>query len=59
MNFLLPPDDEWKRIADLTGDDSWLPDNMRQYFMELERNRFVEEGTLGHGFDGYISVWLL
>lgn len=56
MNFLLPPDNEWRNIAELTGDDSWLPEKMREHFTALERNGYVAPDTPGHGFDGYISV---
>lgn len=56
MNMALPPDEEWQIIANLTGDDSWVPSNMRTYFEELERNLYMPENTPGHGFDGYIPV---
>ncbi|KAJ2979569.1 hypothetical protein NQ176_g3172 [Zarea fungicola] len=56
MNFALPPDNDWRDIAKLTGDNSWLPENMRRYFMEVERNEYVAPGTEGHGFNGYIAT---
>lgn len=56
MNFVLPPDNDWQAIADLTGDDSWTAENMREHFVAFERNGYVEEGASGHGFDGYIGV---
>lgn len=56
MNFALPPDNDWRVIAELTGDDSWMPENMREYFMELERNEYLPGGAPGHGYDGYVSV---
>ncbi|CAH0045274.1 unnamed protein product [Clonostachys solani] len=55
MNFALPPDNDWKYIAELTGDDSWLPESMRQIYIDLERAHSVPPGTPGRGFDGYIS----
>lgn len=55
MNFIYPPKNDWSYIAELTGDDSWSPENMRQNFMDLERNEYLPRGTPGHGFDGYIS----
>ncbi|KAH8889079.1 alcohol oxidase, partial [Thozetella sp. PMI_491] len=55
MNLAIPSDDEWNRIAELTGDDSWRSENTRQYFVELERNLYLPEGTPGHGFDGFVS----
>lgn len=56
MNMALPPDEEWQIIADLTGDDSWLPSNIRTHYEELERNLYMPEDTPNHGFDGYIPV---
>lgn len=56
MNIALPPDSEWNLIADLTGDESWRAENMHQYFIEIERNKYAEEGLPYHGYDGFISV---
>ncbi|KAK1497659.1 hypothetical protein CCUS01_13052 [Colletotrichum cuscutae] len=56
MNVVLPPDSDWNHFAEVTGDESWGPENMRSMFIELERNTYTPEGTLGHGFDGYIST---
>ncbi|CAM1506240.1 Fc.00g058810.m01.CDS01 [Cosmosporella sp. VM-42] len=55
MNLALPPDEEWRRIAESTGDNSWQPEQMRRYFIELERNQYLPDGEPGHGYDGYIS----
>uniref|UniRef100_A0A0B7KEW9 Glucose-methanol-choline oxidoreductase N-terminal domain-containing protein n=2 Tax=Bionectria ochroleuca TaxID=29856 RepID=A0A0B7KEW9_BIOOC len=55
MSFALPPDSDWRYIAQLTGDDSWLPESMRQIYIDLERAHSVPAGTPGRGFDGYIS----
>ena len=33
-------DREWRRIAELTGDESWMPARMREYFQRLERARY-------------------
>ncbi|KAK1537357.1 uncharacterized protein CCOS01_02677 [Colletotrichum costaricense] len=56
MNVVLPPDSDWNHFAEVTGDESWGPENMRSMFIELERNTYTPEGTPGHGFDGYIST---
>lgn len=56
MNLALPPDSEWGDIAALTGDDSWLPDHIRDVYTRLERNHYVPEGTPGYGFDGWLDV---
>lgn len=56
MNLALPPDNDWRHIAKLTGDASWGPENMRKHFMEIENNGYVQEGVPGHGYDGYLAV---
>lgn len=56
MVFMPPPDAEWEEMAELTGDDGFAPDAMRQHWIDLERSFYVPEGTPGHGFDGYLSV---
>lgn len=56
MNFALPPDEDWMHIAQLTGDSSWQPQNMRKYFQELERNEYLHRGVSGHGYAGYVAV---
>lgn len=56
MNLALPPENDWRYIAELTGDDSWQPSEIRKYFVELERNQYLPPGVPGHGYDGYIEV---
>jgi choline dehydrogenase len=56
MNMALPPDSDWTEIATLTGDDSWLPDNIRDIYTRLENNHYMPEGTPGYGFDGWLGV---
>ncbi|KAH7118583.1 hypothetical protein B0J13DRAFT_599741 [Dactylonectria estremocensis] len=55
MNFALPPDSDWDDIAELTGDETWNAENMRRYYIEVEKCTYVPEGTAGHGFDGYVA----
>jgi len=40
MIFVRPDDVDWDRIADLTGDPDWKAQNMQQYMVLLERNRY-------------------
>ncbi|KAF4432129.1 hypothetical protein F53441_13848 [Fusarium austroafricanum] len=54
MNFIWSPDNEWDYIANLTGDDSWDHRHMRRHLKDLENCTYVSEGTLGHGFEGYV-----
>ncbi len=37
MITLYPHDSDWDHIAEITGDDSWAADEMRQYFDRLEK----------------------
>lgn len=58
MNFMMPPDSLWEYMANLTDDESWRSDEMRQYFIEVERAVYLEPGDPSHGYDGWISVSL-
>ncbi|EMR72314.1 hypothetical protein MGN70_000149 [Eutypa lata] len=52
----LPADDDWNLIAELTGDETWLAENMRKYFAKMENNEYLPTDTPGHGFDGYLHT---
>lgn len=41
MITVLPQASDWNRIADITCDESWRPDNMRHYFARLENCKYV------------------
>jgi choline dehydrogenase len=58
MNFAWAPDNEWDYIANLTGDETWGHENMRQHLIDLENCTYVPQGTSGHGYDGYLEVRL-
>ncbi|KAI1385916.1 GMC oxidoreductase [Hypoxylon trugodes] len=51
----LPSDDNWNYIADITGDDSWRASEMKKIFEEIENNHYLENGTAGHGFSGWLD----
>ncbi|KAK6227434.1 choline dehydrogenase [Colletotrichum tabaci] len=51
-------DSDWSKIAALTGDDSWAPDNMRSYFQKLERNMYLPSSIVGHGYSGWLGTSL-
>ncbi|PWY74528.1 choline dehydrogenase [Aspergillus sclerotioniger CBS 115572] len=53
---IYPHRSDFEYLANLTGDDSWSPNNMRQYFIKLENNRHVLPGIPGHGYDGWLSI---
>jgi len=56
MITIYPHESDWSNIADLTGDTSWAPGNMRQYFTRLERCGYLPRGTPGHGFSGWLGT---
>lgn len=51
-----PHESDFTYIQELTGDDSWAPDNMRTYFEKLERAQYVVGS--GHGSDGWLRTSL-
>ena len=60
MVTVYPHEEDWALIELLTGDSSWNPSNMRQYFERLERNEYLTNFTdataAGHGFDGWLGT---
>ncbi|KAH7065432.1 hypothetical protein B0J12DRAFT_749875 [Macrophomina phaseolina] len=53
----LPADVDWQGVADITGDESWAPENMRQYLIRLERCNYLANGSdPSHGFSGYLDT---
>jgi choline dehydrogenase len=62
MITIYPHNSDWQEIADLTGDPSWAPARMRDYFERLERCRYRSrpvgaDANLGrHGFDGWLGT---
>jgi choline dehydrogenase len=53
---IYPHESDWSNIANLTGDTSWDPKNMRQYFTRLEHCEYLPNGTSGHGFTGWLGT---
>lgn len=53
---IYPHESDWANIASLTGDTSWDPKNMRQYFKRLERCEYLPSSTPGHGFGGWLGT---
>lgn len=61
-----PHNDDWDRLAELTGDSSWSAANMRQYFERLENckyrplYRWIDKicgfNPTRHGFSGWLST---
>ncbi|CZT24212.1 related to choline dehydrogenase [Ramularia collo-cygni] len=57
MITVYPHRSDWTYIQKLTGDNSWAPDNMRKYFVKLERAQYPNWGS-GHGKDGWLRTSL-
>ncbi|KAH9863942.1 hypothetical protein J1614_009875 [Plenodomus biglobosus] len=55
---IYPYRSDWKYIQDITGDSSWNPDNMRKYFVKMERSRYLPSSIVGHGFNGWLETSL-
>ncbi|WP_027578758.1 GMC family oxidoreductase [Bradyrhizobium sp. Ai1a-2] len=53
-----PSDSDWEHIVELTGDQSWAPDRMRNYFQRLEQNRYANpaDKAARHGFLGWQPI---
>lgn len=55
-------DSDWQNIVDITGDQSWAPDRMREYFRKIERCQYVpnpgkdKPNPTGHGYDGWLTT---
>lgn len=58
LRTIYPFERDWERLASITGNDSWAPENMRPYFERLERNQYLAAGTPGHGFNGWLPTSL-
>lgn len=58
MITVYPHESDWTNIADLTGDASWTPDQMRKYYALLERAEYLgtNHNQAGHGFKGWLGV---
>jgi len=62
MITVVPHDNDWEHVADLTGDESWRAKNMWQYFQRVERCHYQDppapghNDPTGHGYDGWLST---
>jgi len=53
---IYPHRSDFQHIVDLTGDQSWAPDNMRRYFAKMEKNQYTFRSYAGHGYDGWLTT---
>ena len=61
MVDVYPSDSDWTGIENVTGDRSWNPSFMRNYFERVEQNRYLkpeEDNPSRHGFKGWQPVEL-
>ena len=58
MIIVRPHDSDWQVIADATGDASWAPRAMDQYFARVERCLYRTNPKSGHGRDGWLPTRL-
>ncbi len=62
MIVIRPNDRDWQQIADLTGDESWSPDNMGPYFAKFEQCLYIDEyrgflsAVLGWFYTAFLAV---
>jgi choline dehydrogenase len=54
---LMPQDDDWNTIVNLTGDTSWEASKMRKYLIQVENNMYAPKNAADHGFDGKFASW--
>jgi choline dehydrogenase len=53
-----PHQSDFEYLANLTGDSSWSPSNMRKYFTRLEKKQYLPGLPIGHGHDGWLTTEL-
>ncbi|KAK4142577.1 uncharacterized protein C8A04DRAFT_13158 [Dichotomopilus funicola] len=58
MVAVYPHRSDFEHLVDVTGDESWAPDNMRRYFERLEKKQYLQGLYGGHGVDGWLTTEL-
>ncbi|CZR54681.1 related to glucose dehydrogenase [Phialocephala subalpina] len=54
--MIYPHETDWQYIQNITGDDTWSPDNMRTYYEKMENCHYLPNSIVGHGFDGWMPT---
>lgn len=54
MITMLPDNEDWNHIANVTDDPSWRADKMHAFFRRLEKCHYSSKG--GHGQDGWLPT---
>ncbi|KAH6866736.1 hypothetical protein BKA58DRAFT_210807 [Alternaria rosae] len=52
----LPSDSDWDFFDKGVEDGIWSAELMRKYFEKIEHNNYLEPGTPGHGFTGWLQT---
>ncbi|KAI4654514.1 uncharacterized protein J4E79_008388 [Alternaria viburni] len=52
----LPSDSDWDFFDKGVEDGIWSSELMRKYFEKIEHNNYLESGTPGHGFTGWLQT---
>ncbi|KAL2255661.1 hypothetical protein VTK26DRAFT_2934 [Humicola hyalothermophila] len=58
MVAVYPHKSDFEYMAKLTGDSSWSPENMRKYFVKMEKKQYSTGLSKGHGKDGWFTTEL-
>lgn len=59
MITVYPANSDWDRIAEITGDETWNSDHMRDYFQRIENCHYLtteEIKTTRHGASGWYAT---
>jgi choline dehydrogenase len=56
MIIIRPHDSDWQTIADATGDGTWAPRKMDDYFLKVENWRHPFASSSGHGRSGWLPT---
>lgn len=59
MLAILPANNDWDYIKNLTGDSNWDAQKMRNYYKKLENNQYIlPNDPTAHGAGGWLSTQL-
>src|SRR5438034_9327616 len=56
MIIIRPHDSDWRTIADATGDKTWAPRKMDEYFARVESWHVPSAPASGHGKEGWLPT---
>jgi choline dehydrogenase len=56
MIIIRPHDSDWQTVVDATGDKSWAPRKMDNYFARVENWRHRCASSSGHGKEGWLPT---